>query len=102
LKRVQVDAWDVECSSERVTVHDDAAIVTAIVAMAQSLTPEAPVAGVETARQAACLRLLRSNLVKCLHFGQPIASPQRGHDTNVRELVIQAEWPAVAIASRAA
>ena len=74
LKRFPIDTLKIDRSFVRDinTDPDDAAIVTAIVAMARSLHLEVTAEGVETAPQAAFLRSLRCNLVQGFHFGRPM------------------------------
>jgi diguanylate cyclase (GGDEF)-like protein len=74
LKRFPIHTLKIDRSFVRdiSTDADDAAIVTAIVAMARSLDLEVTAEGVETAQQASFLRTLRCNLVQGFHFGRPV------------------------------
>jgi EAL domain-containing protein (putative c-di-GMP-specific phosphodiesterase class I) len=78
LKRFPIDTLKIDRSFVRDinTDPDDAAIVTAIVAMARSLHLEVTAEGVETAPQAAFLRSLRCNLVQGFHFGRPMPADE--------------------------
>ena len=74
LKRFPIHTLKIDRSFVR-DIHTDpgdAAIVTAIVAMARSLNLEVTAEGVETAQQASFLRSLRCNLVQGFHFGRPV------------------------------
>jgi hypothetical protein len=56
--------------------RNDAAIVTAIVAMARSLDLKVTAEGVETYRQAVFLRSLACDLAQGFYFGRPVAAPR--------------------------
>ncbi|HRI17444.1 MAG TPA: EAL domain-containing protein [Burkholderiaceae bacterium] len=74
LKRFPIHTLKIDRSFVR-DIHtdaDDAAIVTAIVAMAHSLHLEVTAEGVETAQQASFLRMLRCDLVQGFRFGRPV------------------------------
>ena len=55
---------------------DDAAIVTAIIAMARGLDLCVVAEGVETEQQAAFLRSLACDLAQGFHFGRPMPAPE--------------------------
>ena len=72
------------------TDPDEAAIVTAIVAMARSLNLSVTAEGVETEAQAVFLRSLSCELAQGFHFGRPMPAIdfalRLGADTGVSQL----------------
>lgn len=75
LKQLPIHAIKIDRSfiKEVIINQDDAAIVSAIVAMAQQLNLEFVAEGVETVAQMEFLRKLRCNLIQGYYFSKPLA-----------------------------
>jgi EAL domain-containing protein (putative c-di-GMP-specific phosphodiesterase class I) len=78
LKRFPIHTLKIDRSFVQDLSHDpdDAAIVTAIVAMARGLDLSVTAEGVETEEQAAFLRSLSCRLVQGFHFGRPMPAAE--------------------------